>query len=165
MKKPLLPVVAAAALAPPASAFAWGGGHDTHGNFRAGFMGGMKLTGTGTSFGATSASVTGSSFHGTLATTWSSATTKTFMGTKLSCAPATASITVGTTTTSYTGKTCSWTRNGTTKYAFFGKASNRTAAVLGEDGTTVRGAVFQGRVPAFSKAAFIGMKSGHCDHH
>jgi hypothetical protein len=164
MKKLLLPLVAVAALAVPTSAFAWGGGH----GFKAHTMnmGGTKLDGTGTSFSSTSATVTGTNFTGTLATTWSSATAKTLGSTTLSCAPATASITVASTATSYTGKTCSTTRNGTTKYFFAGKASNGSYAVLGEDGTTVKGAVFQGRTAGFKMGAFTtaAMHGGTCTH-
>lgn len=169
MKKLLIPLVAAAALAVPASALAWGGGHDHHGLFRAGFMGGTKLAGTGTSFGSTSATITGPNFSGTLATTWSSATSKTFTSTTLSCAPATASITVGSAAAvSYTGKTCSFTRNGTTKYGFLGKASTGARALLGQSGTTVRGAVFTGRflplrMGMLTRASMT--MNGHCDHH
>ena len=125
-------------------------------------MGGTKLDGTGTSFGSTSATVTGTNFSGTLATTWSSATSKTLGSTTLSCAPATASITVASTATSYTGKTCSTTRNGTTKYFFAGKASNGSYAVLGEDGSTVKGAVFKGRTAGTKMGAFKAAHSGNC---
>jgi hypothetical protein len=171
MKKLLLPLVAVAAAALPASALAWGGGHGHHGvgvGVGFGFMGGTKLSGTGTSFGVTSASLTGTNFTGTLATTWSSATSKTFMGTTLSCAPATASLTVGTAAAvSYTGKTCSLTRNGTTKYGFLGKASNGSGAVLGESGTTVEGAVFTRRFQPGTGMPFHANagKFGHRNHH
>ncbi|HKT07538.1 MAG TPA: hypothetical protein VJR24_06565 [Gemmatimonadaceae bacterium] len=155
MKKLLLPLVAAAALAVPASAFAWGGGHDHHGGVRfGGFNALTKLSGTGTSFGASSATASGAGFTASLSTTWSSATSKTFSdndgdrddGTMtVSCAPSTATITLsGKAAVSYTGRTCSWTRNGTTKFAFMGRASDGPAAFLKEDGTTVTGAVFGG---------------------
>lgn len=164
MKKLLLPLVAAAALAAPASAFAWGGGHDRHGGIRfGGFSALTKLSGTGTSFGSTSATASGTGFTAALSTTWSSAQTKTFADNSIKCAPATASITTNGTTTSYTGKTCSWTRNGTTKYGFMGAASNGTRAVLGEDGTTVKGAVFKAHKP-MKMGAFAASHSGNCDH-
>jgi hypothetical protein len=172
MKKLLIPLVAAGALALPASALAWGGGHVQHGvfkkaSFKAHVRGGMtgtKLDGTGTSFGSTSASVTGTNFSGTLATTWSSATSKTFGSTTMSCAPATASITLSGTATSYTGKTCSTTRNGTTKYFFAGKATDGTYAVLGEDGTTVKGAVFTGRKPGLHMGTSMSGHRGNCSN-
>ena len=154
MKKLLLPLVAAAALAVPASALAWGGGHDDHhGDFHRGLAGITKLSGTGTSFGAATAIASGTGFTASLSTNWSSATSKTFTdndgdgddGTiTISCAPATASITINGTATSYSGHTCSLTRNGTTKYGFRGASSTGSRALLGEDGTTVRGAVFAG---------------------
>lgn len=155
MKKLLLPLVAAAVLALPASALAWGGGHDHHGDFhRFGFAGATKLNGTGTSFGSTSAIASGTGFTASLSTTWSSAKSKTLTdndGDKddgtitVSCAPSTATITLsGKSAVSYTGRTCSWTRNGTTKYAFMGRASGGPAAFLKEDGSTVTGAVFGG---------------------
>jgi hypothetical protein len=178
MKKLLLPLVAAAALAAPASAFAWGGGHGHHNGIHAGAFAGLtKLSGTGASFGGTTATASGTGFTASLATTWSSATSKTLHTMTFSCAPATASITLGTAAAaSYTGRTCSSVRNGTTKYVFTGKASDGSHAVLGEDGTTVTGAVFKGAISlrmgaAFSKASslpmntFAAMKSGNCDQH
>lgn len=164
MKKLLLPLVAVAALALPASALAWGGGHDHHGDFHFGFVGVIKLSGTGTSFAADSATASGTGFSASLSTTWSSATTKTFSDANVSCAPSTASITVNGKADSYTGRTCSWTHNGTTKYVFMGRSTDGHRAFLGEDGTTVKGAVFAGAV-SMHMGAFAGMKSGNCDHH
>jgi hypothetical protein len=198
MKRLLIPLAAAVALALPASALAWGGGDhhsrhhsgdfsrfslDVHTGSPAGFE---KLSGTGTSFGSTSATATGSlvksadhpngHFSATLATTWSSAQSKTFTdndgdnddGTiTVSCAPATASVTLsnGTSSTaSYTGKTCSTTRNGSTKYAFFGAASNGTRAFLKEDGSTVSGAVFAGD-EGLHMGVFAAGHMGSCNHH
>jgi len=114
-------------------------------------------------------------FSATLSTTWSSAQSKSFTdndgddddGTvTVSCAPSTASITLsnGTSSTaSYTGKTCSWTRNGTTKYAFFGAASNGTRAFLKEEGSTVSGAVFSGD-EGLHMGVFAAGHMGSCDH-
>jgi hypothetical protein len=164
MKKLLLPLVAVAALAVPGSALAWGGGHDTHGDLHIGFAGVTKLIGTGTSFAADSATASGAGFTASLSTTWSSATTKTFADKTLNCAPSTASVTVNGKAASYSGRTCSWTHNGTTKYAFMGKASDGHRAFLGEDGTTVKGAVFTAAL-SMHMAAFTGSKTGHCDHH
>lgn len=64
----------------------------------------------------------------------------------------------------YTGKTCSWTHNGTTTYVFTGASSTGTRARLGEDGTTVKGTVFKGRVPSAEMGAFAAFHSGNCDH-
>jgi hypothetical protein len=175
MKKLLLPLFAATVLVLPASAFAWDGGHShhqrgfarltVHTNIHAGAIAGLdKLSGTGTTFGNTSASVSGTTFTASLSTTWSSAQTKSFNGGSVSCAPATASITLSGTTTSYTGKTCSWTRIGTTKYAFFGKASDGAHAFLMEDGTAVTGAVFSGN-RGLHLGVFAAAHMGTCDHH
>lgn len=164
MKKLLLPLVAVAALALPASALAWGGGHDNNGDFHSELAGVAKLSGTGMSFGANSATASGTGFTASLSTTWSSATAKTFSDKTLSCAPSTASITVNGKADSYTGRTCSWTHDGTTKYGFIGKASDGHRAFLGEDGTTVKGAVFAGAV-SMHMDAFAGAHSGTCDHH
>ena len=55
MRRLLLPLAAAAALALPAGALAWGGDH--HGDFHGMFA---AVSGTGTSFGGATASATGS---------------------------------------------------------------------------------------------------------
>jgi hypothetical protein len=176
MRKLLIALVAAAAFAAPASAIACrshhgsarltsfthrqgGGDHDNGVLF-------AKVTGTGTSFGGGTATASGSSvgnnnqtgtWSASLSTTWSSATPKTWThddgdndgddGTfTVSCAPATASLTLtngSTTTSSLTGKTCSWTANGTTTYAFIGTDSTHSVrAFLKEDSSgNVTGAV------------------------
>jgi hypothetical protein len=159
VKRLLLPVLAAAALAIPASALAWGGDHH-HGMF-------AKLSGTGTAFSGGTATATGSIVAGndhpnghfsvSISTNWSAARTHTFTdndgdsddGTiTVSCAPSTATLTLSngtTTTSSLTGKTCTKTRNGTLTVAgFFGFSSNGVRAFLKEDGTTVKGLVFSG---------------------
>ena len=181
MKKLLLPLVAAAALAAPTSALAWGTHHHHHHGIRFAFFARSgdndgdhdgnalfaKLSGTGSSFGANSATATGSIVAGndhlnghfsvSLTTDWSTATTKTWTdndgdaddGTvTISCASATASVTLtngSTSSSSLTGKECSKTRNGTTKYGFFGRSSDgKTRAFLKEEGSTVKGAVITG---------------------
>jgi hypothetical protein len=187
MKKLLIPLVAAAALALPASAPAWGGHHRHSGAFvrlavrtdiHAGAIAGLeKLSGTGGSFGSSPATASGSivkssdhpngHFSLSLSTTWSSAQTKSFTGGSISCAPSTATTTLmnGTTSTNtYTGKTCSWTHDGTTKYAFFGKASDGTRAFLREYGTTVKGVVFKvdrGLNPGVFAGAHLGIGHQH----
>src|SRR5262249_36973991 len=147
-------------------------------------MSGERLSGTGTSFGSTSATATGSitqsrdhpngHFSASLSTTWSSATQKTFMDVTVSCAPSTASITLsnGTSSTAnFTGKACSWTRSGTTKYAFFGRTSDGTTrAFLREDGTTIKGFVFMGMHTVVPMSLDTGVQMGlgcgfSCDHH
>ena len=176
MRKLLIPLVATAALALPANALAWGGHHRhhplvrlaVHADIHAGATAGLeKLSGTGTSFGNSSASVSGSTFTASLSTTWSSAQSKSFNGGSVSCAPATASVTLSSGTSStntYTGKTCSWTRNGATTYAFFGKACDGTRAFLKEDGTAVTGAVFSAD-RGLHLGVFAAAHMGNCDHH
>lgn len=150
MKKILITLIATAALAAPTAALANGGRHDHHGH---GLY--AKLTGTGTSFSANTATASGTiakgtlldsgTFNASLATTWSSATTKTFEKGTLSCAPATASLNVAGTTgntvaSSMTGKTCSFTKSdGTVVRSFFGRGTADGAGTLaGLDGTRAR---------------------------
>jgi hypothetical protein len=184
MRKLILPLAAAAALALPASALAWSGGdhHSRYAGFarlgvHTGNVAGLEvLSGTGTSFAGDTATATGSltksadhpngHFSASLATTWASATTKSFAGGTFKCAPATASVTLsnGTSaTTSYTGKTCSTTRNGTTKYVFAGTASNGLHAFLGEDGSTVKGAITAMAMPMHF-GVLGAAHTGSCDH-
>ncbi|HVS85597.1 MAG TPA: hypothetical protein VHD91_08190 [Gaiellaceae bacterium] len=137
---------------------------------RFGFFGGhvswAKLSGTGSDFNGTNPSATGSIVAGNdhpnghftvgLNTTWSSAVTKSWTdddgdaddGTvTVSCAPSTATLTLSngsTNTYTLTGKACSVTRNGTTKYGFAGVSSDGVKAFLREKGTAVTGVVFTG---------------------
>jgi hypothetical protein len=153
MKKLLIPLIAATALAAPATASAWFGHHGDHALLAA-------VSGTGTSFGSGTATASGDVVKGTtlanghfglsLSTTWSSA--KTFTRThddksfSVSCAPAAATLTLTagstTKTLSLTGRTCSLTFDGTTRYGFMGRDSTAHAgAFLRESGSTVRGFV------------------------
>jgi hypothetical protein len=164
MKRLLLPLVAAAALAIPASGLAWDGHHSGDGDHNGRFA---TLSGTGTAFSGGTATATGSvvagndhpngHFSASISTNWSAAQTHTFTDNDgdsddgaitVSCAPSTATLTLsnGTTTnSSLTGKTCTKTRNGsTTKAGFFGFSSTGVPAFLKEDGTTVKGLVFSG---------------------
>jgi hypothetical protein len=111
------------------------------------------LSGTGSSFGDSAATSSGSIVRGklkggtydaSLSTDWSAARTRTFNDVTVSCAPATGSLklTNGTTTktASLKGKTCSWTKSGETKYGFAGRdKTTHIAALFAEKGTTVRG--------------------------
>lgn len=199
MRKLLIALVAAAALAVPATALAWDGHHHHHhfGVLAAFFVKGdgdhgqfavraggdndensqgedndndeneapamvAQLSGTGTSFGANTATATGNIVGGndhqnghfsvSLNTDWAAAQSKTFTEedgdtVTISCAPATASSTLtngSTTNTDFTGKTCSKTDEGTTKYGFFGSSTTDVRLFLKEDGTTVMGAQFSG---------------------
>jgi len=210
MKKTLLVcALAAVALAVPGTAFAHGGHHGHHGhNARRGFAAfkrdlkhgvvvrqtaalGAALSGTGTTFGATTASSSGSIAAGTLAggtytasvtTDWTKATTKTFKSGTFSCAPATATLTIASSTnsasTSLTGKTCSWTSNGKTAYVFAGSgaaAGSGTLAgltgtehvALREDSTgAVRGTALAGSTAVEPSQIVLAVTGkGHCDNH
>jgi hypothetical protein len=186
--------VAVAALAIPAGALA----HDGHHHHHHGML--AKLSGTGTSFGGATATATGSvvganalstgTFNASLSTNWSAATTKTLEHGTLSCAPATATLSVvGATSTntlssSLTGKTCAWTKSdGSTVRAFFGKGTVTAAGTLatlnGKTGKaflfqkadgTVKGGVFAGmhddrRLSTFSvREHDAAHATGDCDH-
>src|SRR5919109_4393749 len=116
-KKLLIPLFAAAALALPAAASAHFGHHHHHALF-------AKLSGTGTSFTASSATANGTlasdklgtgTFTASIATDWANATSHTGDRGTLSCAPATATLTLtgsnaaNTATASLTGRTCTFT--------------------------------------------------------
>src|SRR5437868_7586419 len=128
MKKLLLPLLAVAALAVPAAASAHHGWFHHHG-----FL--AKLSGTGTSLAGSTATASGSiasdklgtgTFAAAITTDLTKATTHTGDRGTLSCAPATATLTLtgantaNTTHASLTGKTCTWTpTTGTAVSAFF----------------------------------------------
>jgi hypothetical protein len=161
MRKLLLPLLAAAALAVPAGAFAWGGHHRHDGEHL-----GAKLSGIGTSFGASSATASGSftagkplssgTFSASLSTDWAHATSHTFDKGTASCAASTGKLmlTSGSQTAGLdlTGKTCSFTpTGGSTMYVFFGSGaasgalSGTDRVFLKEDSSgAVHGAVFGG---------------------
>jgi hypothetical protein len=192
--KTLMTICATAiALAVPAGALA-NDGHGKHHAFgrfhNAQFA---KLTGTGTSFGGTSATASGTvagadslatgTFAASLSTNWSTATTKTSEHGTLSCATATATLTLtGATTTntvssSLTGKTCAWTKkDGAVVRTFFGKGAVTAAGMLapltGSTGHafllqkadgTVSGAVFAGRHDAKGLTTF-GVRQHEAAH-
>jgi hypothetical protein len=183
MKKLLMSFIAVAALATPSAALAHHGKgrhhglhalrtHVQHVRHHKALLAGV--TGTGASLANASAAISGTiaksdtlgagTFASTVTTDWTKANTRTSRRGVLSCAPATATLTLtGATTTntlsaSLTGKTCKWTpTGGTTTNAFFGKGTatgaGSAAALNGQtakaffvqrsDGT-VRGAVFAG---------------------
>ena len=189
MKKTLITLIAIAALAAPTAAFAHGDWHHHHGMY-------AKLAGTGTSFSGATATASGSIVRGTLldsgtftaglTTTWSSATTKQFDQGTLSCAPATASLTVAGTTgnsvaSTLTGKTCSFTKtDGTVVRVFFGKGTaDGSGTMAGLDGSraklwllqkadgSVKGAVWAGSQRTdvlFVKSERAAQHEGGCDH-
>ena len=142
-------LLATAALAMPAAASAHHGWHHHHHHALA------KLSGTGTTFGAATATASGSivggtlqsgTFSATVSTDWAKAVNRTFDRGSLSCAPATASLTLTATTTtqsSLTGKTCAWTpTTGSVVRAFFGKSTTVKAFLVQKSDGTVKGAAF-----------------------
>jgi hypothetical protein len=148
MKRILILVLAASALAVPATASAWFG-RTSHALIGA-------VSGTGTSFASATATASGNVVKGSqfanghfslsLSTTWTSAKSHTFPRITVSCAPATATLTLTagstTKTLSLTGRTCSIAFDGTTRYGFMGRdPTTHGAAFLRENGTTVRGLV------------------------
>jgi hypothetical protein len=193
MKKLLLPLLATAALAVPAAASAHHNWWHHHALL-------AKVTGTGTSFAGSSATVNGTAagntslgtgtFAATITTDWTKATTRTGTRGTLSCAPATATLTLTGASAAnnghatLTGKICKWTpTSGSVVSAFFGRGTLASAGTLaGLTGTTekafllqkadgtVRGAVFAGMHSMFS-AEFAtrehdaANRTGHCDHH
>jgi hypothetical protein len=149
MKKLVLSVLATAALATPASAWAHHGWHHHHHHALA------KLSGTGTSFGAATATASGTivggslksgTFAATVTTDWAKAVNRSFDRGSLSCAPATATLTLNaatTTSSSLTGKTCTWTpATGSVVRAFFGKSTTLKAILMQKSDGTVKGAAF-----------------------
>lgn len=142
----------------------------------------VGLTGTATSFGGTTATANGSTTSGSpavtgsftlsLSTTWSQATSKTFTLGTVSCAPATATLTLNgasTPTATLTGKTCSWTpAGGSAMYGFFGVDSSTgihvvvkqapNGAVAGRSVTAVTPSVTNGM---FSRPVADAMSNCH----
>lgn len=166
MKKLLFPLLAAAALVVPAGAVAHDGPH--HHSVLA------KVSGTGSTFGAATASASGSivrsdelgtgTFSASLGTDWAKATSHTGDRGTVSCAPSTATLaltgatTSNTVTASLTGKACTWTpKTGNAVSAFFGRGTATGAGALAtltgktakaflvrKADGTVKGAVFAG---------------------
>jgi hypothetical protein len=167
---------AAVALAIPAGALAHDGDghHSGWSNHHAALA---KLSGSGTSFGGTTATASGTvagvdvlstgTFTANLSTNWSAATTKTSDRGTLLCAPATATLSlVGVVTTntlgaSLTGKTCAWTKSdGTTVRAFFGKGAATGAGMLASlNNATGKVFLMQKADGTVKGGAFTGMRS------
>jgi hypothetical protein len=166
MRKLLFPLLAAAALVVPAGALAHDGWH--HHSLLA------RVSGTGSTFGAATASASGSiarsdklgtgTFSVSLSTDWTKAMSHAGDRGTVSCAPSTATLTLtGATTTnivtsSLTGRACTWTpKTGNAVSAFFGRGTAMGAGALAtltgktakaflvrKADGTVRGAVFAG---------------------
>jgi hypothetical protein len=174
MRKLLIMIFAAAALALPVAASAHDGGHFNNGLHHGAHGLFTKLAGTGSSFAGNSATASGTivagnplasgTFAATLTTDWSQSTSKTGQHGTLACAPASLALTLtdsasssNTTSGTLTGKTCTFTKSdGTVFRGFFGKGSVTGAGTLsGVTGMerafvtqkadgTVKGAVFAG---------------------
>jgi hypothetical protein len=187
VKKLLLTLLAIAALATPAAASAH------HHWFRHHHALLAKVSGTGTAFTGASATASGSitrsdklangTFAASISTDWTKATTRTGDRGTLSCAPATATVTLTGTnaadkaTGSLTGKTCKWTpTTGDAVSAFFGRGTVTGAGALASltnstekaflvqkaDGT-VTGAVFAGMRGMFFRQFQAGQRDA--EHH
>src|SRR5438105_4956579 len=147
MKKLIVSLLATAALATPAAAWAHHGWHHHH-DFVA------KFSGTGTSFGAATATASGSitggklssgTFAASISTDWSKAVNRSTDRGSISCAPSTATLTLNASTTmqaSLVGKTCTWTpTSGSVVRAFFGRSEVLKTFLAQKADGTVKGAV------------------------
>jgi hypothetical protein len=175
MKKLLLPLIAVAALATPASAFAHHG-HGHHGfwwhHHHTALL--AKLSGTGASLANPSAAVSGTlskstdtlgsgTFAATVTTDWTKADTRTGDRGTLSCAPSTAALTLtGATATNtlagtLSGKTCKWTpTGGQTVAAFFGRGAATGAGALANlTGSTAKAFLWQKADGTTKGAVFV----------
>jgi hypothetical protein len=147
MRKLLMTLTITAAFAAPAAASAHGGWHHHHHHALA------KLSGTGTLAGASGTMTSKKLGNGTFTaavTATGAATTRTGDRGTLSCAPATATISLvssSTKTLSLTGKRCTWTPTGSTTSTsgFWGKGDNAKALLVAKSDGTVKGAVFSRR--------------------
>ena len=166
MRTLVIPLLASAAFVVPAGALAHDGLH--HHSMLA------RLSGTGSTFGAATASASGSiqrseklgagTFSASFSTDWTKATTHTGDRGTVSCAPSTATLTLtgattsNTVSSSLTGKACTWTpKTGDAVSAFFGRGTATGAGALAtltgkaakaffvrKADGTVKGAVFAG---------------------
>ena len=150
MKRLLLPLLAVAAIAVPSTASA-----------HFGFGGFAKLSGTGSTFAATTATATGTAvgdtlgtgtFSLSLSTNLAAATTHTGEHGVISCAPSTGTLTLtGATAANHasvvaTGRECTFTKTGGTfvMRAFFGRGTVTGAGTLASlTGKTAKVLVFQ----------------------
>lgn len=176
MKKTLfLPLLAAAALAVPAAASAHDGWHHHHHHALYATLSG---TGTISSASGTMASnaLGAGTFTSSIATTGAAVTRTSDRGT-LTCAPATATLTlVGSSTVAatLTGKECTWTKAGAATAAgsmFWGRSSDGTtkAFVVAKADGTVKGAVFKGFDLGMMRTFAVrehdaSQRTGGCDH-
>ena len=184
MRKLMLPLLAVAALAVPAGALAHDGWH--HSTL-------ARISGTGSTFAASTASASGSivrsdklgtgSFTASLTTAWTKATTRTGDRGTVSCAPSTATVALtgapstNTLTATFTGKACTWTpKAGGAVSAFFGRGTATGAGVLAtltgktaktflvrKADGTVKGAVLAGSRDERSRLFSLGERQARHD--
>ena len=179
-KTAIFALLAAAVLALPAVASAHHGKHHHWGWRHAALY--AKVSGTGTlasASGTMQSPKLGTGTFTSAVTTTGAATTKTFDRGTLSCAPATATVSLAgtsTVTASLTGKSCTWTPAGsaTSTSMFWGRDADlngmtaKAFLVQKSDGT-VKGAVFAGvnRELLHQFSVRLGDASHHtgdCDH-
>jgi hypothetical protein len=171
MRRLFPPLLAAAALVVPAGALAHDGWH--HHSVLA------KVSGTGSTFGAATASASGSiarsdklgtgTFSVSLSTDWTKAMSHTGDRGTVSCAPSTATLTLtGATTTnivtsSLTGKACTWTpKTGNAVSAFFGRGTATGAGALATlTGKTARAFLVRKADGTVKGAVFAGSRGEH----
>ena len=182
MRKLLITLVMTTALAVPAVASAHHGGHHHWGWQHAALY--AKLAGTGTlssASGTIDSTKLGAGTFTSAVTTTGTAMTKTFDRGTLSCAPATATISLvgtSTVTANLTGKSCTWTPTGSTTSAgsmFWGRDSDLNGMsakgfLFQKSDGTVKGAVFAGvnhdLLHQFSvRLGDASHHTGDCDHH
>jgi hypothetical protein len=177
MRKLLITLVMTTALAVPTAASAHGGRHHHHGWHHAALY--AKLSGTGTlasAHGTIASTKLGTGTFTSAVTTTGAAVSKTFDRGTLSCAPATAAVSLvgsSTVTASLTGKSCTWTRAGSTTSTsmFWGKNADRSMKgflVQKSDGT-VKGALFAGVNHELLRQFSVRLEdashhTGDCDH-
>jgi hypothetical protein len=178
MKRILITLVMTTALAVPAAAAAHGGRHHHWGWHHAALY--AKLSGTGTlasAHGTIDSTKLGTGTFTSAVTTTGAAVSKTFDRGTLSCAPATATISLvgsSTTTANLTGKSCTWTPTGSTASAsmFWGRSSDMTMKgfLAQKSDGTVKGAVFAGVNHELLRQFSVRLEdashhTGDCDHH
>lgn len=182
MRKLLIPLVMTAALAVPAAASAHHGRHH-HFGFHHHHALFAKLSGTGTlasAQGSIESMKLGTGTFTSAVTPTGAAVSKTFDRGTLSCAPATATISLvgsSTVTANLTGKSCTWTPSGSTASSamFWGRDPDMNGTIAKgflfqkSDGT-VKGAVFAGFDNDLFRQFSVRMDdashhTGDCDRH
>ena len=177
MKKLLITLVMTTALAVPAAAAAHGGKHHHWGWRHAALY--AKLSGTGSlasASGTIASTKLGTGTFTSAVTTTGAAVTKTFDRGTLSCAPATATISLvgtSTVTANLTGKSCTWTPTGSTTSAgsmFWGWSATMKGFLAQKSDGTVKGAVFSGVNHELLRRFSVRLEdashhTGDCSHH